>query len=55
MGRQRRLNSRQFVLLVISSTAEKFTEGGKYTEILASKDVCRIFSGFLLIKTVSFL
>lgn len=35
MGRQRRLNSSQFVLLVISSTAEKFAEEGKYSEILA--------------------
>lgn len=55
MGRQRKLNLRQVVLLVISSTGEKFAEREKYAEILAYKDVCRIFGGFLLIKTVSFL
>lgn len=54
VGRQRRVNSSQFVLLVISSPAEKSAEDGKYIETPTQNVVYRIFSGFLLIKTVSF-
>ena len=62
MGMQRRLNCLVgwlfcgvFLVISISRPAEEFAGRWKYVEILAWKEVYRMFSGFLLTKTVSYL